>query len=431
VRRLLKRIPRLARDRCWCGGELLPFRWHEAYGRCAQCGSCVNRRPIRDLATLYGSPLYWHLVQEHAAVETRADLYRKDGRLQRWLDLVERFGHEKQRVIEVGCAPGVLLAELNARGYHCLGVEPDEATVQWIRKTFSVEVVRGLFPDVPLPACELFLALDVLEHSPDPEAFMRRVSELLQPAGVAIVQCPIDRYGLDPPMGEETELAFNEAEHLFIFTDAAMRELGRRAGLDVVTLDEKPWHMRHELCIYSKPGGPGRSRPQTQDTDAADPARGEEVSVRLLGPADRAELERFFRANNRPAVTAQFHPFPLTDERAEFITCAPHRDEYCGAFSREGRIVGMVMLRGWDEGYEVPSLGVVVGVAHQGRGIGRRLCAWAIGRAREKGCRRVRLTVQPGNARALGLYRSLGFREASREPATEPGGERLVMMKDL
>jgi len=159
--------------------------------------------------------------------------------------------------------------------------------------------------------------------------------------------------------------------------------------------------------------------------------RDEEVSVRALGPADRAELERFYRENNRPDVTAQFHPFPLTDERAEFIACAAHCDEYYAAFSREGRIVGMAMLRGWDEGYEIPSLGVVVDLACRGRGIGRRLCDWAIGRARERGCRRVRLTVQAGNAPALKLYRSLGFREESRGPAAEPGRERLVMMKDL
>jgi ribosomal protein S18 acetylase RimI-like enzyme len=170
---------------------------------------------------------------------------------------------------------------------------------------------------------------------------------------------------------------------------------------------------------------------EAHHADGAGAPRGEEVSVRPLGPADRAELGRFFRENNRPAVTAQFHPFPLTDQRAEFIACAPHRDEYYGAFSREGRIVGMAMLRGWDEGFEIPSLGVVVGGALHGRGIGRRLCDWAIARAREKGCRQVRLTVRADNAPALKLYRSLGFHESSREPAAEAGGERLVMMKDL
>jgi hypothetical protein len=82
---------------------------------------------------------------------------------------------------------------------------------------------------------------------------MRRVAELLQPGGIAIIQSPIDRGQLDPPTGQEAAVAFNEIEHLFIFTDAAMRELGRRAGLEVVALDEKPWHLWHEVCVYRKP----------------------------------------------------------------------------------------------------------------------------------------------------------------------------------
>ena len=175
---------------------------------------------------------------------------------------------------------------------------------------------------------------------------------------------------------------------------------------------------------------PARRKAKKQSADGAQAPRAEEVTVRPLGPADLAELARFFRRNDLPAVTAQFHPFPLTEERARLIACATHRDEYVAAFSGEGRIVGMAMLRGWDEGFEIPSLGVVVDVARQGRGIGRRLCEWAVGRAREKGCRSVRLTVQPGNAPALKLYRSLGFRRVSRE-VTDLDGERIVMMKVL
>jgi ribosomal protein S18 acetylase RimI-like enzyme len=175
---------------------------------------------------------------------------------------------------------------------------------------------------------------------------------------------------------------------------------------------------------------PRRSAQERSAASSSAP-EGRDVVVRALGPGDRAELERFFRENDRPAVTAQFHPFPLTDERAEFITTAKHLDEYYGAFAAEGRMAGMAMLRGWDEGFEVPSLGVVVALDRQGRGIGRKLCEWAIRRAREKGCRRVRLTVRADNARARELYRSLGFRETSRTAAEGPGGERLVMMKDL
>jgi GNAT superfamily N-acetyltransferase len=45
----------------------------------------------------------------------------------------------------------------------------------------------------------------------------------------------------------------------------------------------------------------------------------------------------------------------------------------------------------------------------RGRGIGRRLMAAAAARARERGCRRVELTVAPGNAAARRFYQALGF----------------------
>ena len=46
----------------------------------------------------------------------------------------------------------------------------------------------------------------------------------------------------------------------------------------------------------------------------------------------------------------------------------------------------------------------------RGTGLGRALVAFAIERARERGCRRLELDTGEDNAPAQGLYRSLGFR---------------------
>ena len=47
----------------------------------------------------------------------------------------------------------------------------------------------------------------------------------------------------------------------------------------------------------------------------------------------------------------------------------------------------------------------------RGTGLGRALVAFAIERARERGCRRLELDTAEDNAPAQGLYRSLGFRD--------------------
>ena len=52
---------------------------------------------------------------------------------------------------------------------------------------------------------------------------------------------------------------------------------------------------------------------------------------------------------------------------------------------------------------------VFVRESARGRGLGRALVELALERARERGCARIELDVDEGNAAALALYRRLGF----------------------
>ena len=67
------------------------------------------------------------------------------------------------------------------------------------------------------------------------------------------------------------------------------------------------------------------------------------------------------------------------------------------------------MLRGWEEGHEIPSLGIVMDAAWRGRGYGRLLMEFLHATARRRGARQIRLKTYPDNVCALGLYRKLGY----------------------
>jgi glycosyltransferase involved in cell wall biosynthesis/SAM-dependent methyltransferase len=243
-------------DRCWCGGELQPFQWHPSYGVCAQCCCYVNRRPLLadELRRFYSFDVFWHSwyrMKGASTIEDRAEVYRKDGRLEYWLRLIERYGPGRGRVIEIGCSPGILLAELQRRGYECIGVEPDEQTAAWIRQHMNVDVRAGFFPEVKLPAADLILAFDVLEHVVNPADFMNGLAGVLDPGGVTIIQTPIDRYGDQPPFKDHFDV-FDDTEHLHIFTQRAVEELARRAGLEILNSTER-FRPIHEVCVLRKP----------------------------------------------------------------------------------------------------------------------------------------------------------------------------------
>jgi len=225
---------------------------------CADCGTYVNRvPPVRDeLARLYTLGLYWHARQRlkgHPAIELRANNDRSDGRVGYWLELIERYAPHSVTALEVGCGSGVLLAELAARGYRCAGVEPDPRVAAWVAHHTGQEVRAGFFPDVDVPTeNDLFLAFDVLEHSPDPCAFLRGAAAVLRPGGVAILQTPIDRGELDPPFGQSFRAVFDDLEHLFVLGGRAPDALTARSGLTVVSAGEA-WRVGHGVLVLSKP----------------------------------------------------------------------------------------------------------------------------------------------------------------------------------
>ena len=119
-------------------------------------------------------------------------------------------------------------------------------------------------------------------------------------------------------------------------------------------------------------------------------------------------LCRFFELLQVRGVEKYFHPHPLTAqsacERAQYLG----KDVYLILFSA-GEILGYGMLRGWDEGYAIPSLGVVVHPDLQGQGLGRRLMENLQTVAMERGASKIRLRVSPENHGAVKLYRSLGY----------------------
>ena len=97
-----------------------------------------------------------------------------------------------------------------------------------------------------------------------------------------------------------------------------------------------------------------------------------DVQIRSLTSADGAALAEFFAAVAADAEAARFfHPHPLTRAFAVELcgrasTC---RDRYF-ALWYGGRIAGYGMLRGWDEGFVVPSFGACVHPELRDAGIG-------------------------------------------------------------
>jgi ribosomal protein S18 acetylase RimI-like enzyme len=68
------------------------------------------------------------------------------------------------------------------------------------------------------------------------------------------------------------------------------------------------------------------------------------------------------------------------------------------------------MLRGWDEGFSIPSLGIAIDPSARGLHLGRAFMHFLHFVAKRRGCSLVRLTVSQTNHSAIKLYEGLGYK---------------------
>lgn len=132
------------------------------------------------------------------------------------------------------------------------------------------------------------------------------------------------------------------------------------------------------------------------------------MEIRQVMPQDSDALARFFKLLKTRGIEKFFNPHPLTAELANELANYQGKDLYL-ILLEDGEVLGYGMLRGWEEGYEIPSLGIVIHPDAQRQGKGRLLMNYLRAAAQQRGVLRIRLRVHPYNHLAVNLYQSLGY----------------------
>ena len=106
-----------------------------------------------------------------------------------------------------------------------------------------------------------------------------------------------------------------------------------------------------------------------------------------------------------------FHPHGFDKaSAAEVVTESEESaDEYWVCLI-DNEIAAYGMLRGWAEGFDIPSLGIATAPKHRGRGHGKQMMTHLHNIARSRGATKVRLKVDKMNFVAKSLYEKLGYK---------------------
>jgi SAM-dependent methyltransferase len=134
-------------------------------------------------------------------------------------------------LLEVGCGAGQFLALARNRGYQVAGIEPNPESVRAAR-SLNIDVERALVEESALPPqrYDVVFHIDLLSHFTDPVRALRKMADLVRPDGLVCFEVSVAalRRGWYPFVGVP-----GYPQHLWHFTEPAIRTLLQRAGLTV------------------------------------------------------------------------------------------------------------------------------------------------------------------------------------------------------
>ena len=245
-----------ALDHCLaCGSQALArvamrYEWQGVSfpaARCRNCGMLFLRvQPTGStLARMYSAEYFeqdFRCGRSTACASDEAAFRAENDGL---LDRFEAWRGEA-RLLEVGCATGLLLKRARERGWHSTGVELSPEAVTHAR-ALGLDVRQGTLADAALPDASFDVVYmgDVLEHVPDCRATLAEVARVLVPGGHAVVRGPITTHSLARRLGLALYGALGGClvlleppYHLWEFRPASLARLARSVGLEVATIEQ-------------------------------------------------------------------------------------------------------------------------------------------------------------------------------------------------
>ena len=236
--------------------------------RCRACGhySTVPWPTDADLAAAYSADYYRDFGMWAGSAEERDTLMASTlGRV----DLIGGLQQPPGRLVEIGTAMGPLVAAARTRGWDAFGYDTSTSAVDAGQRAYGDYVRLGDIhtAHAEQPPGDVLAAYHVLEHVPDPRAFLTLAHAMLREGGLLVLEVPHVR-GFDARwLPAVRERVLDTPRHLTHYTPDTLSALVGEHGFSVLRVDGMSSRLVHRLRALV-------AREATGQTPAATPMGG-------------------------------------------------------------------------------------------------------------------------------------------------------------
>jgi len=247
-----------------CGSGKITFSmWGKSYDqeawycycRCLDCSLvfvnprvCTQKQQVGDIITLHNISL-----QKYFFLKTRLDraefCFNIVGPARRILPPITIPGC-RRRWLDIGCAIGSLLEEVQMRGYEPHGLEPNMVMAEWMmRNRPYIHCTQGFLGN--LPEGQLFDVIsadNVLEHINEPADFITSIRHRLVEDSLLILRVPNFNNFLRPILEKMGRLPnsfmIHPVDHPCNYSRKSLQALLERCGFRIIRM------MEHLMLSY-------------------------------------------------------------------------------------------------------------------------------------------------------------------------------------
>jgi SAM-dependent methyltransferase len=197
-----------------------------------RCGGCalIQTLPIpsaTELEALYGAQTYYAGAEAHRE-RSESDAKRRLQAVERW----QRPG----RLLEVGSGHGEFVAAALRTGWQVTAIEPSPSLAMALRARSGAKVIEAPLEEVsPGEPFDAVVAWEVVEHSPEPAAFLQALARHVRSDGLLGISTPNLNGWLGHVLGPRHPMV-TPPEHLHYLERRTVRRWAERNGWVVRSL---------------------------------------------------------------------------------------------------------------------------------------------------------------------------------------------------